>query len=101
MVVLLIFWQWEENNMIITKAGVKAVAGSASTATITFASDEDAASGAAFPPDMTVRVFVTPIDPYATSFRVETSTPTTCVVNFGTAAAGGGSTFNWVAIGRD
>lgn len=82
----------------IYKFGQKTVAGSASSVTITFATDEEASSGAQFPAGSTV--VCTGVPTWATSVRISAISETAVTFQFGTATGTGGGTLYWVAAGR-
>lgn len=88
-------------SMPIQKFGVKAVGAGAGNITITFATDEEAVSGAQFPAGYTVSVVGVP--DWATSVRITAISVTAVTFTFGTSApagsAGGGQLF-WQAMGR-
>lgn len=83
----------------IRKGGIKAVAASATTVTITFASDDQyATTPSSFPAGATVVVVGLP--DWATSFRISTAPDVNSVViTFGTATGTGGGNFYWEAQG--
>ena len=83
----------------IIMGGIKAVAGSATTVTITFGTDDGMTTApAAFPTNYLVTISGLP--DWATSVRVSTAPTTTSVVlTFGTATGTGGGNFYWTAVG--
>ena len=81
-----------------TKFGVKAVGAGLTTVTVTFATDEVAASGAQFPAGATVSAICVP--DWATSVRITAISVTAVTFTFGTNSGGYGGNIYWMASGR-
>ena len=83
----------------LKKFGVKAVSGSATTVTVTFATDtQNETSPVAFPTGYTVIVPM-PCPDWATSIKKGSATVTAVTFTFGTAAPTGGGNIDWEASG--